>query len=193
MSLKLVQKRPQIGKTLITAAKARPSSTTPTSSDESSAYLSEDSDNHPRHFSSPNIEAPQHRSDATAADSPFDWILDHKSQIFSETLKSVRDRELPQRLVNIVAALEARPGEADCVKQLLCKSAPIVWGMQRSIGNRIDGVFDEESAEDGLKTKERGRTRLDGFFRYLPEMAEFQRNGGECERLYRECELTMPK
>lgn len=92
--------------------------------------------------------------------------------------------------MNIVAALEARPGEADCVKQLLCKSAPIVWGMQRSIGNRIDGVVDEETG-DGAKTKH--GNRLDGFFRYLPEMAEFRSNGGECERRYTECELTMPQ
>lgn len=101
----------------------------------------------------------------------------------------MRDRDLPQRLVNIVAELERRPGEADCVKQLLCKSAPIVWGMQRSIGNRIDGVVADGADDAAL----RGANRLDGYFRYLPEMAEFRTNGGECERLYKDCEFMKPK
>lgn len=98
-------------------------------------------------------------------------------------MKSVRQRELPQRLVDIVAELEARPGEADCVKLLVCKSAPIVWGMQRSVGDLIDGVVEGTDEE---------RDRLDGFFRYLPEMNEFRANGGQCEERFKKCELSKP-
>lgn len=98
----------------------------------------------------------------------------------------VRDKNLPQRLVDIVGELEQNAGDADCVKLLLCKSAPFVWGMQRAIAERIDGV-EEDSEEDEDEKAGQGGNRIEAFFKYLPEMKEFRHHGDGCNERYNSC------
>lgn len=97
----------------------------------------------------------------------------------------VRNKSLPQRLVEIVGTFEERTGEADCIKLLLCKSAPFVWGMQRAISERIDGTDEEELDEENQQKT----NRIDAFFKYLPEVREFRQHGDSCEDRYTECKV----
>lgn len=112
-------------------------------------------------------------------------------------LQAIRDRDLPERLIAGIGALEQRTDEAGCIKLLLCKCAPFVWGMQRSIAERLDGVdgststasadnakqpHDAPNNDDGSFT-----ARLDGFFKHLPALSKFRENGAECERRHAAC------
>lgn len=101
----------------------------------------------------------------------------------------VRDKNLPQRLVDIVGELEQKAGDADCVKLLLCKSAPFVWGMQRAIAERIDGA--EDSEEDENEKTANGGNRIEAFYKYLPEMKEFRHHGDGCAERYNSCSMLV--
>lgn len=116
-------------------------------------------------------------------------------------LSGVRDRRLPDHMITAIGALERRPGEAGCIKLLLCKVAPFVWGMQRSIGERLDGNtvgtssndYDDFVPPDDKTTAGNvgggisSDGRLSEFFKHLPPMQEFRKNGDECERRHAEC------
>lgn len=105
-------------------------------------------------------------------------------------LQAIRDRALPERLIAGVGALEERTGEAGCIKLLLCKCAPFVWGMQRSLAERLDGVAEPPTADADKEDRPKPAkmtARLDGFFRHLPAMGEFRENGADCERQHAAC------
>lgn len=130
-----------------------------------------------------------HDDDEIASASAFDWILDTQSPVLHGLLATVRDRRLPGRMIAAIGAMETRPGEAACIQLLLCKCSPFLWGMQRSIGERIDERAnpDEPIDNGGDVMADKSPNRMDGFFRHLPAMEEFRRNGVECEQRYGEC------
>lgn len=136
-----------------------------------------------------NDDAPNDDDEDVTNGSPFDWILGSKSPLLQTALAAVRDRHLTGRLIDGIGTLERNAGEADCIKLLLCKCSPFVWGMQRSIGDRIDGgnESDEQPPLDDDGVNPRAANRLDGFFRHLPAMREFRENGNECERRHAAC------
>lgn len=128
--------------------------------------------------------------------SPLDWILDSKSPMLASILSGVRDRRLPDRMIAAIGALERRPGEVGCIKLLLCKCAPFVWGMQQSIGERLDGADpkttadkddDDNDDDDGDDNNDASGGRLSEFFKHLPRLEEFRKNGDECERRHAAC------
>lgn len=142
-----------------------------------------------------DADADDDDDDDITTGSPFDWIIDSKSPVLQTALLAVRDRQLPLRIADAIGALEQRPGEAGCIQLLLCKCAPFVWGMQRSLAERIDGpdggdapdAAPAQSKEQQQQQPAEEPSRLDGFFRHLPAMREFRENGAECERRHASC------
>lgn len=129
----------------------------------------------------------------------------------------VRDKNLPQRVIDVVDTLEEKTGDADCLKLLVCKSAPFVWGMQRAINEKIgsdgtsstiaddddDGITISDSDENDINddSVNNGNDNDDGgnnikdesminqFFKFLPDLNEFRKNGELCETKYVNCTI----
>lgn len=100
--------------------------------------------------------------------------------------QDVRDRELPNKVISVVEAMNNKPGEADCVLLLLCKLKPFVWSMQKAIDTRIVG--EPKQRVDDVN-KQEPLDRMSVFFKYVPSLDEFQNNGSECEENYPKCKL----
>lgn len=100
--------------------------------------------------------------------------------------QDVRDRELPNKVISVVEAMNSKPGEADCVLLLLCKLKPFVWSMQKAIDTRIVG--EPKQWVDDVN-KQEPLDRMSVFFKYVPSLDEFQNNGSECEENYPKCKL----
>lgn len=149
---------------------------------------------------SPNLNYARNLDDATnpSADSPFDWIMEHqlKNTALSQQLINSRDKDLPQQVVQSIVngALGDDPsnGQADCIKLLVCKSAPIIWGMQRAIfepTNANDKTEDRNGNDNSGSDDKKSGNRLDEYFRYLPTVPEFKDHGDECEQRYNGCKI----
>lgn len=61
--------------------------------------------------------------------------------------------------------------ETGCIQQLICKSSPFIWGMQRALSFKAN----EQS---------KGRNAL---FAYFPNMEEVETYADECEKKYPYC------
>lgn len=118
--------------------------------------------------------------------SPLDWILQSKSPALAHTLNELRNASLPESLVHMITSnLDKTDGNADCVKLLVCKTSPLIWGMQRACNATIDGDEQmDEVAESGNAGK-----GLNSFYRYLPDLHEFSSHGDACEARYQGCKL----
>lgn len=111
---------------------------------------------------------------------------DFPKQYDSFIFQDVRDRELPNKVISVIEAMNNKPGEADCVLLLLCKLKPFVWSMQKAIETRIVG--EAKQRVDDVK-KQEPLDRMNVFFEYVPSLVEFQNNGSECEENYPKCKL----
>lgn len=129
---------------------------------------------------------------------PFDWIVEKQAtdNELSIQMDSIQHRDLTERMVRSIDEKDIRnETNTDCIKLLLCKSAPFVWGMQRSIATQID----EKSAgyanrEDENDSEFNGResdtnTGLNAFFKHLPDAEEFKNHGDACEAQYKLCSI----
>lgn len=129
------------------------------------------------------------------------WILERsKSNAFlTEQLNTMLDRHLPERLVNLVDGddNEETPtnGNSDCIKQLLCKTTPFVWSMQKAVSAHMSTTDTQMNAEKHPSRSDTGdNSKNDGnymnaFFKYLPSLDEFKNHGITCEDQYKECKL----
>lgn len=135
-------------------------------------------------------------------ENPFDWILNQQTnnEHLSNQMVSIHDKTLPERLAkSIDDKSERNDSTKDCIKLLLCKSAPFVWGMQRAITTRTSnkntdpGHYEDEVDENdgGNDTQRRTQTdnRLDGFFKHMPSVDEFKSHGDACEARYTACNI----
>lgn len=131
-------------------------------------------------------------------DNTIGWILDQSksSKFLSEKIDVMLDKSLPERLVDLVDNEndETAPNEnINCVKQLLCKTAPFIWGMQRAVsaqmstsdGDATDGTS-SDNAKNGSGDDAYG---VNVFFKYLPSVDEFKNHGVTCEDQYKQCKL----
>lgn len=100
-------------------------------------------------------------------------------------MQEVRDRSLPDKLIEMVKGMEESAGETECVKLLLCKLKPFIWSMQKAVINKIDQQ--QESNNDNESKKKHNRKTI--LFKYLPDLSEFKNNGIECEDKYNSCKL----
>lgn len=101
-------------------------------------------------------------------------------------LQEVRDRNLPDKLIEMVKGMEESAGETECVKLLLCKLKPFIWSMQKAVINKIDQQQERNNDDNESKKKHNRKTIL---FKYLPDLSEFKNNGIECEDKYNSCKL----
>lgn len=144
---------------------------------------------------------------AVSPGTPLDWLLENKSTSFSKLLVDVRDANLPQRVIDLVGTLEEKSGDADCLKLLVCKSAPFVAGMQRAISGKLeegddgtavvgsneeneiddDNVNNSDSADDADDIKD--ESMMNAFFKFLPDLNEFRKNSDLCETKYNNCTI----
>lgn len=113
----------------------------------------------------------------------MDWILTNPNEQLNKLLVQVRDKNLPQTLIEMVKSMEKRTGDGDCIKLLICKTAPYVWGMQKAIHERIDGVVEED------RVSSKSGNRLDFMFKYIPDLDEFKIHGDACEEKYVGCQI----
>lgn len=115
--------------------------------------------------------------------SPLDWIMQIKSPVLAHTLNELRNSSLPENLVEMFASMEEKDGDADCVKLLVCKTSPIIWGMQRACNDSIDP---DEQTDEIDESYGKG---LNSFYKYLPDMKEFSTHGDACESRYDGCKV----
>lgn len=146
-------------------------------------------------FKSPAQGYARNADDATS-ETPLDWILDQQStnSLLSQQLLDVRNRNLPQQVVQSISGSDAgEDGSADCIKLLVCKSAPIIWGMQRAVFERIDGTADEKTVSDDdretVEMNNNKQNKINDYFKYLPAVAEFKKHGDACEDRYTRCKI----
>lgn len=133
------------------------------------------------------------------------WLLERSksNEFLSKQLETMLDRDLPDRLVNLVDNGDngdngdSPPnGNIDCIKQLLCKTTPFIWSMQKAISAQMNNSDTEKSAEKDASRSNAGDATAsnDGytgntFFKYLPSLDEFKNHGITCEDLYKSCKL----
>lgn len=141
-------------------------------------------------------------------DNAINWILNQsKTNAFlSQQIELMLDRNLPDRIVQLVddgngAAAALSRQRTDCIKQLLCKTAPFIWSMQRAVSAKINTNSDTETNDtdadaDAPSSDANSETnddaddyRLKTFSKYLPTDKEFMKHGVTCENQYYDCKL----
>ncbi|XP_037029216.1 uncharacterized protein LOC119069263 [Bradysia coprophila] len=116
--------------------------------------------------------------------SPLDWFLQIKSPILTNTMNELRNSSLPERLVDM---FEEKDGNTDCIKLLVCKMSPLIWGMQRACNATIEPEEQTDEIDVGINGK-----GLNSFYKYLPDMQEFSTHGDACESRYDGCKVAPP-
>ncbi|XP_017844029.2 uncharacterized protein LOC108600773 [Drosophila busckii] len=122
------------------------------------------------------FEPIEHQPRAFNSDNPIDWFMQRPSTHTQRMLRRIMDRQLPEHIVDMIEAKEnADQGgnEAACLKLLMCKSTPIIWGMQDSLKKRLAG--------EPEKLDESAYFNANGFFKYLPSLDEFRQHSQGCE------------
>lgn len=130
---------------------------------------------------------------------PFDWIVDKQAtdNELSSQLDALQHRDLTERMVRSIDEKNYRNAtNTDCIKMLLCKSAPFVWGMQRAIAKQIqeksaDYINNEEENDSDMNGDANANTNtgLNAFFQHLPDVEEFKNHGDACEAQYKFCKI----
>ncbi|XP_055857620.1 uncharacterized protein LOC129920300 [Episyrphus balteatus] len=121
----------------------------------------------------------QNERSSRSDDTPLDWILTNPPEGLSDFMKQIIDGKLPDKLVEAIGRLETQNGQGDCIKLLMCKSAPFIWGMQKSVSNRLNGELNEAFTEK-FKIQE----PMSMLFQNLPEIEEYRRHDHLCEQRY---------
>ncbi|XP_030570833.1 uncharacterized protein LOC115769931 [Drosophila novamexicana] len=120
------------------------------------------------------FEPSEHQPRDLTPGSPIDWFLKRPGAHTQRMVRRIMDRQLPEYIVDMIESKETPDGnEAACLKLLMCKSSPIIWGMQNSLKKRLAGEpeeFDEDSYMNA-----------NAFFKYLPSLDEFKEHGAGCE------------
>ncbi|XP_020817138.1 uncharacterized protein LOC110190823 [Drosophila serrata] len=127
------------------------------------------------------FEPNEHRPRSLSMGSPIDWFLQRPDRYSKRLLKDIMDRDLPEHIVDIIEAKEEKGNgqKAGCLKLLMCKSQPIIWGMQDSLKKRLAGEAEEDEDTDSYFNKQI-------FFKYLPKIEDFREHGASCEKKYHE-------
>nr|XP_014097342.1 uncharacterized protein LOC106622629 [Bactrocera oleae] len=139
-------------------------------------------------------EQEAHQPRALRGGTPIDWYLENPDEGMRRTLDDALDTRLTDRITEMIEYVEKRDGgQGGCLKLLMCKSSPIIWGMQRSVSERVTGKVantTEEAASGKEKAKPKKLFSTDVFFAHFPTMEEFRKHGAVCEERFRnECNL----
>lgn len=135
-------------------------------------------------------------------DNAFDWILDRSKQhsFLSQQLNVMLDKRLPERIINYIDDgnddNQQQQQNTDCIKLLICKTAPIIQGMQRAVSTQINGEESETTEPDENSSNHNNDNastvndyRMNAFFKHLPTVDEFRDHGGTCENRFNNCKL----
>ncbi|XP_039963642.1 uncharacterized protein LOC120776752 [Bactrocera tryoni] len=139
-------------------------------------------------------EQEAHQPRALRAGTPIDWYLENPDEGMRRTLDDALDTRLTDRITEMIEYVEKRDGgQGGCMKLLMCKSSPIIWGMQRSVSERVTGKA-SNTTDEGASEKEKAKPKklfsTDVFFAHFPTMEEFSKHGAVCdERFGKECNL----
>lgn len=126
---------------------------------------------------------------------PIDWFLQNPSKKMKSLLDEAIDSSLTDKITDMISNYERQEGETGCVKMLMCKSAPFIWGMQKSLKKRIVGETDKEEDKKNTEGNEKAENRrvfdVDSLYAHFPNLAEFREHGAKCEELYSTyCNIT---
>lgn len=123
-------------------------------------------------------------------DNTLGWMLEQSksNQFLSQQMNAMLDKQLPERVVKMIDG--DVPGNSDCMKQLICKTTPFIWGMQKAIAVQMNDSeqhkSDTDDTQDG-STDEDDRMQI--LYKHLPSMDEFKNRAAECEDQYSHCKL----
>ncbi|EDV96478.1 uncharacterized protein LOC6557503 [Drosophila grimshawi] len=120
------------------------------------------------------FEPSEHQPRSLSPGSPIDWFLRRPGAHTQRMLRRIMDHDLPEHVVDMIASKESPDGnEVACLKLLMCKSSPIIWGMQDSLKKRLAGEPEEPDEQSYMNANM--------FFKYLPSLSEFKEHGVGCE------------
>ncbi|XP_017493998.1 PREDICTED: uncharacterized protein LOC108382110 [Rhagoletis zephyria] len=143
-----------------------------------------------------NGEQEAHQPRALREGTPIDWYLENPNEGMRRTLNDALDTQLTERITEMIENVEQQEGQqAGCIKLLMCKSSPIIWGMQRSVSERVTGKATtdntvEDNAEGKKKAKPKKLFSTDVFFAHFPTLEEFREHGAICEeRFGKQCNV----
>lgn len=133
-------------------------------------------------------------------DNAVDWIVEQSktNPFLSQHIQAMLDKDLPDRIVQLVDSDDndgKLPSEnTDCIKQLLCKTSPFIWSMQKAVSAKInesDIETNEADESPNNDAKNDDDYRLKAFSKYLPTFEEFTSHGLTCENQYKACKLFL--
>lgn len=103
------------------------------------------------------------------------------------------DKALPERIINYIdeGNNEEQQKQTDCIKLLICKTAPIIGGMQRAVSMQINGDESETIEPDENPSNDNTKTdyRMNAFVKHLPSVDEFRDHGDTCEHRFSTCKI----
>lgn len=80
------------------------------------------------------------------------------------------DTDLPERVIEYVKE-RSLDEDSGCIQQLICKGAPLVWGMQKALKLKPDEQMKGKGA----------------LFGYFPKLEEVEEHADKCEKKYPYC------
>ncbi|KAF5308344.1 hypothetical protein FQR65_LT18217 [Abscondita terminalis] len=101
---------------------------------------------------------------------PYDWIINNSH--VSDILGTAKHSDLPSNIVEYIKD-RGLDEETDCLQLLICKSTPLIWGMQKTVNSSIDDI-------------PKGKAAL---FANLPSIQEFADYGDLCENKHPYCTI----
>lgn len=145
-----------------------------------------------------NYREQMYRSDQSSASSilenAFEWIYEQskKNPALGNYMNAMLDKNLPENIVKMINENYENSGSMnaaniDCVKLLVCKSAPIIWGMQEAVSKQINEPGDDTDNPNNERMESSNPT--EAFFKYLPDVNVFQNHGDGCEKRYAACNI----
>ncbi|EDW93050.1 uncharacterized protein LOC6532594 [Drosophila yakuba] len=126
-------------------------------------------------------ESSDQRPRSLSIGSPIDWFMQRTDRYSKRLIKDIMDRNLPEYILEMIEAKE-KPEEGQtvgCLKLLMCKGQPIIWGMQDSLKKRLAGEPEEPEDNDSFFNKK-------VLFKHLPSLEDFRNHSASCEVKYHE-------
>ncbi|XP_075161952.1 uncharacterized protein LOC142234667 [Haematobia irritans] len=133
----------------------------------------------PEEVYGPNDHQPRELMEGT----PFDWFLQNPSKQMKSLLDQAIDTNLSDKIIKMIENHETTGNERSCLKMLICKSSPFIWGMQKSVKNRIRG--DDKENIESIKSEETQRPYdVESLYTHMPSLDEFRDHAVKCDQLY---------
>ncbi|XP_039293947.1 uncharacterized protein LOC111048524 [Nilaparvata lugens] len=122
--------------------------------------------------------------------SPLNWVLQDMPQHVKEDLILSRQETLPEE---IMSKLEENPAVGNCIKHLVCRLSPVIWGMQKATNNLFlnkEWIFDniEETSDQIIRSNQNPKkTPLQLMFSELPTIEQYTEHMKYCQKTLPPC------